>query len=186
VDEVNSLITSISAAVEEQSATTEEISRSIEVVARDAEILTNKAGTLVKITDTMVESVISMDKEFAKFKVSNKAVPLIRGKIAHAIFLNNLQQCVESGKCDFNVVDHNNCEFGKFYNNEGRKLYGHYSEFQEIEPIHAKVHSLGKSILDAVQNADVNNCKDLYEEFQNVIDEFLNKMNALIKIVENS
>ncbi len=179
VDEVNNLITSISAAVEEQSATTEEISRSIEVVANDAEMLTNKASTLVNITDVMVDSVIKIDHEFAKFKVSNKAVPLIRGKIAHAVFLNNIQQCVESGKCEINISDHTNCEFGKFYYSKGRELFGNYPEFSEIESVHAQVHEMGRKIIDTVRNADVESCKNLYEEFQATVSEFLDKVNAL-------
>jgi len=38
-------------------------------------------------------------------------------------------------------VTHNDCRFGKWYNTEGRKLYGSTQTFKAIDTTHAKVHA---------------------------------------------
>lgn len=181
VEEINSLMTGISAAVEEQSATTSEISQSIEVVARDAGILSEKSSELIMSTSSMVGSLKDMDNEFAKFKISNKAIPLIRGKIAHAVFLSNIQKCVDSNDCDFQITDHKTCEFGKFFSSEGVELYGEYPDYNDIESIHIKVHEFGKDVLQSVKSSDMETRKDTYEGFRHTIQEFLTRVNKLIE-----
>ena len=37
-------------------------------------------------------------------------------------------------------ISHNDCRFGKWYNNEGKEAFGRAKTFKLIEPVHAKVH----------------------------------------------
>lgn len=183
VEDANSLIGSISAAVEEQSATTTEISQSIEVVARDSNLLMDKSEALITNTNGMVLALKDMDMEFANFTVSNKAVPLIRGKIAHAVFLSNIQQSITQNT-DVKVTDHRNCEFGKFYYSLGLELYKDYPEFKQIEAIHEHVHNFGQEVVHATKGHDLETRKDAYTGFQHAVTEFMAIVNKLIAKVE--
>lgn len=180
VENVNSHMTSVAAAIEEQTVTTAEIAESIGSVAQDSSIMLEKSKDLSEATALIVNALNLMDEEFAKFKLSNKAIPLIRAKIAHAVFLSNVQKTVQDNTHDFELTDHKTCGFGQIYYSSGKDLYGEYPEYADIEPLHAKVHEFGNDIVAAAKNRSTATKQDTYEGFRHVVDEMIRKLNILI------
>jgi methyl-accepting chemotaxis protein len=185
VADVNDLIGGISAAVEEQSSTTTEITESMQTVARDAGIMLAKAEELSISSERMVETLSTMDQEFARFKISNRAIPLIRGKISHAVYLSNVQKSVRDRNFHFDAKDDHTCGFGKMYFGEGQELFGSIPEYNDIAPLHKKVHEFGKEVIEKVKDEDIDTRRDAYEGFQHTVAEFMTRMNKLIDIVNN-
>ncbi len=180
VENVNGNMESIAAAMEEQTATTVEISESIKTVAKDASLMLNKSEDLSEATNLIVNALHMMDDEFAKFKLSNKAIPLIRAKIAHAVFLSNVQRTVQDSSFTFKVTNHHECGFGQIYYNEVKDVFGEYKEYSDIEPLHKKVHEFGIEIVNAASNQSVATQQDSYEGFRHVVGEMMVKLNILI------
>lgn len=180
VEMVSDLMTSISAAVEEQSATTSEIAESIQIVARDAQVMLEKSTELTDATTGMVNSLKEMDNEFSNFKLSNKAIPFIRGKVAHAVYLSKIQKAVMHNSKNVDHTDHKTCEFGKMYYSTGIEMFKHLPEFKELEPLHIKIHEFGKEVTNLTNN-ELETRRDSYEGFRHVVSEFMTKINEIIK-----
>ena len=45
------------------------------------------------------------------------------------------------------LVNHHQCRFGRWYYGNGMKYHGNTIEFQQIEPLHERVHDLGQGII---------------------------------------
>ena len=44
--------------------------------------------------------------------------------------------------------DEQNCRFGRWYNTDGRRQYGHLGVFRDMAPLHSSVHALGAELMD--------------------------------------
>jgi methyl-accepting chemotaxis protein len=185
IQEVNALISGISAAIEEQSATTSEISNSIENLSEDTQNLDRLTVELMQSSDDLISSVDSIDKELGKFKTSNPAVIFIKGKIAHAILLKDVQHCVITGNCNFEIPDHTNCSFGKlYYSNEAQSKYGNIQAYRDIETPHREVHAAIKDVVQAVKTSDFNLINDKLAVLEKAIMDFMNSINQLISQIK--
>jgi methyl-accepting chemotaxis protein len=51
---------------------------------------------------------------------------------------------------DDELEDHNQCRLGRWYNGPGRERYGDISVFREMEAPHARIHALGREIVQLV------------------------------------
>jgi len=180
VENVNGHMVSVAAAMEEQTITTAEIADRIAYVANDASLMLDKSSDLANSTSSIVDSLQMMDEEFAKFKLSNKAIPLIRAKISHAVFLSDVQKNVQDPSHTFPLTDHNSCGFGELYHTSGQEVYGQFPEYRELEPIHMKVHEFGNEIAEAARTQSVATKQDTYEGFRHAIGEMVRKLNILI------
>lgn len=181
VEEVNGHMSSFAAAMEEQTVTTAEIADRIGSVANDSALMLDKSEVLAEATSRIVDALHSMDEEFAKFKLSNKGIPLIRAKISHAVFLSDVQKTVQDPSHSFETYDHNSCGFGQVYNTVGMEIYGEYPEYRELEPLHEKVHEFGNEIAQAARTQGIETRQDTYEGFRHAVNEMIRKLNILIE-----
>jgi methyl-accepting chemotaxis protein len=185
VENVNGHMVSVAAAMEEQTITTSEIADRIASVANDASLMLDKSADLAESTSSIVDALHMMDEEFAKFKLSNKAIPLIRAKISHAVFLSDVQKNVQDPSHVFPLTDHNSCGFGELYHTSGQEVYGQFPEYRELEPIHMKVHEFGNEIAEAARTQSVATKQDTYEGFRHAVGEMVRKLNILIDKVHH-
>lgn len=147
VEECAGMIENITSVMEEQSATAEELSSTAEEMTKNAEytsfllkdganILINTVTPVLKISDN--QSVINI---------------LSARLVDHANFLK--KTLVEAGK-GLGVTDHNNCHFGKWYN-ENKSKYGHIPAFEELDEPHKRVHDRGKKLSITCSSENVEN-----------------------------
>jgi len=61
-------------------------------------------------------------------------------KLDHMIYKNSAYSAVLHDKDDVMLVDHNNCNLGRWYSDEGRRVFGELESFKNLKTPHAKVH----------------------------------------------
>jgi methyl-accepting chemotaxis protein len=164
IDELNSLILGISSAVEEQSSATEEIAQSVVSVSEMGEISKSEVAVLQKDIDTFINELSVAIENFYKFKFSKKGSIFVKAKFDHIKFMNRIFDCLINGRCNFNVVDHKNCNFGKFYYSPDGQYFKVDSEFNAIEHPHVDVHKLGMEITNLIKQGRVDDARKMIED----------------------
>ena len=71
--------------------------------------------------------------------------------IDHILFKTNAYTSINLGKQVGAFGNHHNCRLGKWYDNEGKKLFGHTSSYKAMEKPHAVVHN---NVMEAVKCVD--------------------------------
>ena len=109
---------------------------------------------------------------------------IVLAKIDHILFKMNAYKSIEYGKKTINFTDHNDCRFGKWYNGEGKKVFGNTKVFNSIDKEHTIVHD---KVLDAMSfikddyNIDPTKYGVIYDNF-----EIMEKASdALFKLLDN-
>ena len=87
--------------------------------------------------------------------------------IDHILFKTNAYTSINLGKTVANFGNHHDCRFGKWYENEGKKMFGNTSSYKQIDKPHATVHN---NVLEAVKCVDgtdscVANKNTIIEDF---------------------
>jgi methyl-accepting chemotaxis protein len=80
-------------------------------------------------------------------------------KIDHMIYKNYTYSSTLEGKMDEKLGDHNACELGKWYTNEGKKIFGHLASYKQLAIHHNQVHEhISKAMqfmnIDALKHSD--------------------------------
>ncbi len=62
-------------------------------------------------------------------------------KIDHMIYKNYTYSSTLEGKIDEKLSDHNSCELGKWYENDGKRIFGHLQSYKQLDIHHKNVHN---------------------------------------------
>ena len=181
IEELSSLMLSITSAVEQQSATTEEISRSIDSVAESSESSKQTIGGMLGNISNFVDGLGLMQKDLIKFKLSCKSSHLIKGKIAHIIFLKGIYNAVVLNETISHVNDFKSCEFGKMYYSTGQEMFGTDPEYKALEPHHKKVHDTAIAVKEALDRNDQEQAFERLDAFKNEVVNFVGMLDNLIE-----
>lgn len=73
---------------------------------------------------------------------------IILAKIDHIIFKNNAYYSIFQSKLQQNFGDHHHCRLGKWYEGEGKEIFGKTTNYPKIIAPHAEVH---KRVLENMQ-----------------------------------
>lgn len=147
VVECAGMIENITSAMEEQSATAEELSGTAEEMTKNAEytsyLLKDGANMLINTVTPVL-----------KISDSQSVINILAARLVdHSNFLK--KTLAEAGK-GLAVTDHNNCHFGKWYN-ENKSKYGHLPAFVEVDEPHKRVHDSGKKLSITCTSGNVEN-----------------------------
>jgi methyl-accepting chemotaxis protein len=181
IQKVSDQTTRIATAVEEQSAASEEVAKNIEktaVIARDIEKMSNDIRQDMR---KLVDIARGLNKQIEGFKIKiNDIVMLNLAKIDHKIWQNRVTSCVrgfaKQGLDANQLRDHTSCKLGKWYYEEGRRVYGNMPSFKAVEEAHRKLHSLQKEALLAYNGGD----RKKAEGFCNIMEETSNQLASII------
>jgi len=69
-------------------------------------------------------------------------------KVDHIMYKSTAYADILNASSPHEFVDHNSCDFGKWYNDKGKEIFGHLSSYAKVHVPHKKVH-------DAVQANNV-------------------------------
>ena len=81
-------------------------------------------------------------------------------KLDHMIFKFGAYSSAFENKVPKDIIDHHNCNFGKWYQSEGKQAFGNHNSFSKIDQPHKKVHDYVAQVLkiigkeDALMHAD--------------------------------
>ena len=80
---------------------------------------------------------------------SREEYPLLTVGIDHKRWVARVLHALEKEPAGtpIELVNHHQCRFGRWYYGNGKKYHGNLIEFQQIEPLHERVHDLGQEII---------------------------------------
>ena len=151
------------------------------------------ADDIIKVTDTstvLINQLISnfnvmehavnnvMDR-ISAIKYSSKAAYFLNAKVAHLKFMYNVYQNYINDNF-ISLPDHFNCAFGKFYYSSGKEMFGKDADFNNIEQVHAQVHSLGHRIMQCISEKRKEDAVQDLEELQNTVSNLIEILDKLI------
>jgi methyl-accepting chemotaxis protein len=171
VQKVRDQITQIATAVEEQSAASEQVAKSIErteAVSKDVEKMAgdvqHEVSGLIRITEELRNSTSGFKTKGSELMILDLA------KGDHRTWCNKISSCLKGdARIDpSQLADHTKCRLGKWYYGEGMHICGTLPSFKALEPVHAKIHALGKEAVVACNSGNKEKAKMLYSEMEEV------------------
>ena len=119
--------------LKQNSSTMYEDSEKLEVEANSSsDNLENFKSTLQKLIKN--SHIIEQDNQYATYELF-----VTLAKLDHILFKVNTYNSVFNNR-DIELADHHNCRFGKWYVNEGKKLFAHTQSYSQINTPHVTVH----------------------------------------------
>lgn len=181
IEELNSLVTGISAAVAQQSATTTQIMSNVTNVAENSENTKSIILSLVDDTDKLLASIKGISDKYTMYKITSKAFYFASAKIAHINLMKGIFDCYSKNQCQVNIPDHTTCTFGKFYYNEGMEMFGKDPDYKAMEAPHKAVHTTAHAVLDLIKAGKRHEADKQLPHLESLVIDFVARLDNLIK-----
>jgi methyl-accepting chemotaxis protein len=211
VDELRAVVATASAATEQHSKATAEVSRSLSDTAALAGTMRQRADQGLAVTqaiskrasaiaDTIGEmaaaalQVHSATRELVQLSDELRArsqeirvgeAPFDIGavKTAHLAWRARLESVLQGHeRLDASgVANHHQCEFGKWFDGQGRSDLGQHPDFQEIGRQHERVHALARDIVALANQNRVTEADRLMREFEETRRHLFEALNRLYR-----
>jgi methyl-accepting chemotaxis protein len=181
IQDLNSLINGISAAVTEQSASTQQIMASISGMADNSESTRQTVLGLVDDTDGLINSINGIANKYSGFNLSTKAYFFAVAKIAHINMMKGIFDCYSKGQCSINLPDFKTCKFGQFYYGEGMEIFGTDPEYKAMEAPHKMVHVHAQAVLDGIKSGNKRDYDMKVLEMEETVKEFVGHLDRMIQ-----
>ena len=94
-------------------------------------------------------------------------------KIDHIVFKSNAYSAIINNQGQTSVSNHTDCSFGKWYLDEGKKLFGHTTAYKSIDGAHKIIHDAVIQNMKYVKTSSVynpENTQDIIEIFSKMED----------------
>ncbi len=173
-DEVRKLAEKTQRATGEISVSIQSLQQESEQISTDAEetlhIAKESADTMLVFRDTLVKFSNNAKQMAIKASQTLSTSYLILAKIDHTVFKSSVYVSIFHGKIKENFTDHNNCSFGRWYNEGlGDKTFGALPSWKLIKKPHEKFHQYILDNLRYIGGKDtvVENQEKLRENFMN-------------------
>ena len=105
-------------------------------------------------------------------------------KIDHILFKTEGYNAVFNNS-DMKVTNYKNCRFGKWYLNEGKKLFNTSDVYKKIETPHKNVHEAIENAVECVKTgtclSDINYVANLFKEAEKSSKSLFELLNSLLK-----
>ncbi|WP_457621561.1 methyl-accepting chemotaxis protein [Persephonella sp.] len=126
--------------------------------------------TINALSDETLSLQLSVWNRMSSGRTDIKA-ELLKRVVDHAVWMDNVVKAIE-GKTDWRPTDHTQCNLGKWYYSKGREVISSYgnealSIFNEIEPAHKKLHTLGITAIKIYNEGNKEEAYDLVEDMLN-------------------
>jgi methyl-accepting chemotaxis protein len=209
VDTLKDMIFTSSSATEEHSQATAAIAESLSGAARVAEDMREQArhgldaardisGRAAGVAESVAgmaaasQQVNSSSRELSRltgiladqigqFELGKPPFDIAAVKTAHLAWRARLESILLGHiRLDpSEVADHHQCQFGQWYDGEGRRSFAGQPLFDEIGRHHEQVHALARRIADLVSRGQSGEASALMEQFENVRVQLFDALNRL-------
>ena len=131
----------------------------------------------IAIWQTLVEGLNTLDVE------------ILKRVIDHAIWMDNVAKSLE-GKSDWVPTDHTQCNLGKWYYSEGRRVIDKYGAravdiFNSIESAHARLHTLGITAIKLQKEGKpeeaFRKAVEMYDSSKEIVDKLFMLYEEIVK-----
>lgn len=161
-DEVRKLAERTQKATGEISITIQNLQQQSSNISENASTMSSIANntneTMNTFSDTMSNFTSTLEGTSELSRESNFALFLSKYKIHHILYKSNAYAAVTNAHVNKELLkDHQNCDFGKWYNESGQKLFGDNKTFQQMRHHHTEFHKLINQNLAYIEE---NHCVD--------------------------
>ncbi len=166
-NEIQVLMDNIAHSTQEQSEASQQISESIFEVSQEADKNDKQTDDIMNLLDNLTSVIEGQRALLAEQDIENKVVILAQAD--HALWKKKIVD-YEMGRIDLDLAtigDHTTCRLGKWYYEDGKKMFDKNNDFNEMEHPHKLVHN---SASDAIKrrkdnpNADISDLVNSLEE----------------------
>ena len=148
-----------------------------------AEFTQESSGKLDEFKESLAQLVSNAKTIKSDNEVIGQELFMNISKLDHMIFKFGAYTSVFEGKTQKDVIDHHSCNFGKWYQGEGKQTFGNNNSFSKIEQPHRRVHDLVIEVLKLVGREDALNHADeivkLFAQTEKESDQFFTLLNNL-------
>jgi diguanylate cyclase (GGDEF)-like protein/PAS domain S-box-containing protein len=112
--------------------------------------------------------------------VNRDDIPLLVAEIEHNAWIKRVLDYLDDRNAIPAEIDHHQCRFGQWLDDEGRKRYHQHSNFTPIVELHEKVHQF---VIETI--ASKSRGKNIYAETRQISlykQELIEKLNQMLKI----
>lgn len=159
---------------------TQEISITISTLKQETTEIHSESETMLELAqessshmDIFVKSIESFNKNAQE---SEKDANYLKDvfmvsivKIDHSMFKSNAYSTLLNGKKEQKFVDHNSCNFGKWYNSVGKDAFGSKKSFNQLGIYHQSVHDYAIGNMKYLKNDAMykpENSQDIIANFE--------------------
>ncbi len=102
-------------------------------------------------------------------------------KLDHMVYKNKAYSSMLEGKLNFELTDHTQCRFGKWYAQEGKTHFGSSSEFKAMLEPHKKVHEDIAKAMSKFESKDIDEIIELFKDAEKASFELFEHLDRIIK-----
>jgi methyl-accepting chemotaxis protein len=170
--------------MEQAAAGSQQIAASVQEIRGIIHHQTLTLSELTKRAEGMLGASEAVELALGKFRLDGKgdfAQQIARFKQAHLKWVERVEKMVHEGVMipRSELVSHRQCALGQWYYTTGQATLGHLSEFQAIEPPHARLHQTAAQAVEAMEAGDKARAEQLLEEMHAISREIVSHLDAL-------
>ena len=138
---------------------TQEIKATVQVLQQESMEMSTSAESMRDVVREFSDLMATFSESMSQLRDTNESIDKdiqgIQGRIFvnlimidHILFKTNAYTSINLGRQIGTFGNHHNCRLGKWYDDEGKKLFGHTSSYKAMEKPHAIVHN---NVMEAVK-----------------------------------
>ncbi|MDH4944698.1 methyl-accepting chemotaxis protein [Sulfurimonas sp. C5] len=174
---------------------TAEIKTTVQVLQQESREMSESSESMRVVMEEFHEMIMKFSQSMVELRDSNteseKLIKQIDGRIFmnlimidHVLFKTNAYASFSAGKVVSEFNDQHNCRFGKWYDTEGKKLYGHTHSYKlALEP-HEIIHNRIQESLSCLKDGSLDGCVEKKEKILGAFQEMEEASEKLFKLTE--
>ncbi|MEO5377855.1 MAG: methyl-accepting chemotaxis protein [Magnetococcus sp. DMHC-6] len=145
------------------------------------QIINGWIGQSNMLTEVIHNTSIAMDQAINGFQIGTPPFDIQRVKMLHIQWLGNLKQDIHGGdRFDENVVmNHHECELGKWFDTQGKEQFGHLPLFTELGQVHQEIHTVGTQALQLGRRGEISAASDTFDKLNTIRAQLFEKLDQL-------
>lgn len=174
---------------------TAEIKTTVQVLQQESREMSESSESMRIVMKEFHEMIVKFSQSMSELRDSNteseKLIKQIDGRIFmnlvmidHVLFKTNAYASFSAGRVVSEFDDHHSCRFGKWYESEGKKLYGHTQSYKLVLEPHEIIHNRIQEALSCLKNSNLDNCIEMKEKILGSFQEMEEASEKLFRLTE--
>ncbi len=187
INYVDNEVANIGSAVKEQGQAVSDIANNISTISRGSNEVNKEITNIAESIDLATRRTNTIRNELGKAN----ATPLEtvqHSKVDHLFWMHRLRRMIEGKETirSEEFTDHTVCRLGKWY--YSLKIDEHGTDFKtahkDLEPPHAKLHSVAANLIKLYNNGDHDEAFKLYQQCVPISEEIIDKLEKIYLIMQ--